>query len=203
MFEYVNDGMADCEDETDEPYFADEETSEWDCEDGLYAIPLSAVNDGSADCEDGSDESPLGEGHGYGDYTLTTLGVAEWTLGVDDGMLDVVFMNCGSFDSITTQMTYETYLLPSNCDDHELARYSLSDIMEGNVIGLEFMEFEGQQIISVYEEFELDGWNTVRLSTPDGEFADENPEVVLPAPGVGFALIALLGAAMLLHRKPE
>ena len=40
--------------------------------------------------------------------------------------------------------------------------------MEGNVIGLEFMEFEGQQIISVYEEFELDGWNTVRLSTPDG-----------------------------------
>ena len=203
MFEYVNDGMADCEDETDEPYFADEETSEWDCEDGLYAIPLSAVNDGSADCEDGSDESPLGEGHGYGDYTLTTLGVAEWTLGVDDAMLDVVFMNCGSFDSITTQMTYETYLLPSNCDDHELARYSLSDIMEGNVIGLEFMEFEGQQIISVYEEFELDGWNTVRLSTPDGEFADENPEVVLPAPGVGFALIALLGAAMLLHRKPE
>jgi len=41
----------------------------------------------------------------------------------------------------------------------------------------------------------------MRLSTPGGLYADENPEVVLPAPGMGLAVVALLGAAMLAARR--
>ena len=58
-------------------------------------------------------------------------------------------------------------------------------------------------VLYVDEDFELDGWNTVRLSTPAGEYADENPQVQLPAPGIGFALVAMLGAAMLAGRRDE
>ncbi|MBR68251.1 MAG: hypothetical protein CMA86_01910 [Euryarchaeota archaeon] len=207
-FEYVNDGDFDCEDESDEPYYDEEETSEWECEDGSDIIPLSWVNDGGPDCGDGSDESPTNGGHGYGGYGVMTMGIAEsmelgqWSYGEGTDMIEIVFMNCASFDEVTHELTYNTYLLPSDCGE-ELARYSLSEVMDGNVVGMFASMDEGQLGFYVDEDFELEGWNTVRLSTPNGEYADENPEVVLPAPGVGFALVAMLGAAMLAGRRDE
>ena len=203
----MNDGNYDCEDESDEPYYEEEETSEWNCDDGTLIL-LSAVNNGHQDCDDGSDESPTGHGHGYGGYGVVTMGIAEsmelgqWSYGEGTDMIEIVFMNCASFDEVTTQLTYDTYLLPSDCGE-ELARYSLSEVMDGDVVGMFASMDEGQLGFYVDEDFELEGWNTVRLSTPNGEYADENPEVVLPAPGVGFALVAMLGAAMLAGRRDE
>ncbi|MDP6199540.1 MAG: hypothetical protein QF531_02110 [Candidatus Poseidonia sp.] len=201
-FTSVNDGSYDCEDGSDEPYVESEESSEWDCEDGEYAVLLSSVNDGYQDCMDGSDESPTGEGHGYGDYYTQTMGMGQWTYGEGDSMLDVVFANCDSFASVTSDLYFNTYLLPSDCGE-DVARYSLSEIMNGDIAGIDYMDEDGQLILIIDESLELDGWNTVRLSTPDGEYADENPEVVLPAPGIGFALVAMLGAAMLAGRRND
>ena len=208
LFSNVNDGAADCEDETDEPYYEEDEISDFPCEDGQYAISLSSVNDGYQDCEDGSDEAPSGEGHGYGQYTFTSTGIADWTIGADDDTLEVVFAMCDTFDQASSYFSNENYLIPSDCGD-ELARYTMDEIMNGDIAGLDIFDMSDEShpnenyILYINDEFELDGWNTVRLSTPAGEYADENPQVQLPAPGIGLALVAMLGAAMLVGRRDE
>jgi len=205
---YVNDGMADCMDETDEQEGYSWEISSFECEDGEDEIDLSRVNNGEADCMDGSDEATVGEGHGYGQYSFSSTGPADWTMGADTNMLEIVFTNCASFDDGSSFFSNVNYLIPSDCGD-ELARYTMEEIMNGDIAGLDMLDEsdlsnpEENYILYIDEEFELEGWNTVRLSTPDGEYADENPQVQLPAPGIGFALIAMLGAAMLAGRRNE
>ena len=203
LFSNVNDGAADCEDETDEPYYEEDEVSDFPCEDGEGSIPLSYVNDGYADCQDGSDEAPEGEGHGYGEYALSTVGTGEWTMGEGETMLEVVFSSCDTFTYVSSDISGASYDLPSECGE-DLARYTFDEIMNGEVLGLEFYDYgDGGSLLYLDEEFELEGWNALRLSTPSGEYADENPEVVLPAPGVALSLFAMLGAAMLLNRRNE
>jgi hypothetical protein len=129
-------------------------------------------------------------------------------MGADTNMLEIVFANCASFDDGSSLFADADYLIPSDCGD-ELARYTMKEIMNGDITGLEMFDEsdlsnpEENYILYINEEFELEGWNTVRLSTPEGEYADENPQVQLPAPGIGFALIAMLGAAMLAGRRNE
>ena len=53
-FDYVNDGMEDCADGSDEP----EHASDFTCSDGT-SIDFSSVNDGELDCDDGGDEGIL------------------------------------------------------------------------------------------------------------------------------------------------
>ena len=200
---YVNDGWADCQDGTDEEEGYSWEISGFECDDG-DEIDLSQVNNGEADCMDGSDEATVGEGHGYGDYTFTSTGIAEWTMGDDDDMLEIVFAMCDTFDDAQSTFASASYLLPSDCGD-ELARYTMDEIDNGDIAGLMLMYDDdyGTAMLLVDEDFELDGWNTVRLSTPSGEYADENPQVQLPAPGIGFAVLAMLGAAMMAGRRNE
>ena len=205
---FVNDGMVDCMDETDEQEGYSVEISGFECDDGEFEIDLSQVNDGVEDCEDGSDEATVGQGHGYGEYSFTSTGPAEWTMGADTNMLEIVFANCDTFEETSSFLSNIEYLIPSDCGD-ELARYTLAEIMNGDVVGLQIydmsdnMDYDENYALYVDEEFELDGWNAVRLSTPDGEYADENPQVQLPAPGIGLALVAMLGAAMLSGRRDE
>jgi len=205
---YVNDGIYDCMDETDEQEGYSWEISSFECEDGADEIDLSQVNDGMADCSDGSDEATVGEGHGYGSYSFTSTGIADWTMGTGDDTLEIVFMACDTFDDRDSIFANEEYLLPSDCGV-ELARYTMAEIMNGDITGLQIYDMSDDSdssetyLLEVGEEFELDDWNTVRLSTPEGEYADENPQVQLPAPGIGFALIAMLGAAMLAGRRNE
>ena len=204
---FVNDNWADCEDETDEYDGYTYEISSFECLDG-DEIDLSYVNDGAEDCMDGSDEMAVGEGHGYGQYSFSSTGIAEWTVGADTYMLEIVFTNCDSFEQSSSFLASVDYLVPSDCGD-ELARYSMAEIMNGDITGLELVDLDedmnpgNEFVLFIDEEFELEGWNTVRLSTPDGEYADENPQVQLPAPGIGFALVAMLGAAMLAGRRNE
>ena len=73
--------------------------------------------------------------------------------------------------------------------------------MNGDVPGLSFSDDDGLGTLTVDTDFALDGWNAVRLSTPDGAYADENPEVQLPAPGLGLTALTMLGAALLMHRR--
>ena len=123
-------------------------------------------------------------------------------------MLEIVFTNCDSFADGSSLFSNADYLIPSDCGD-ELARYSMAEIMNGDITGLSMLDEsdlsnpEENYVLYIDEDFELEGWNTVRLSTPDGEYADENPQVQLPAPGIGVALIAMLGAAMLAGRRNE
>ena len=160
-----------------------------------HAPPFAVVFDGL-----------IGEGHGYGDYTFTSTGIADWTMGADDDMLEIVFAMCDTFEETETAFERYSYLIPSDCGD-ELARYTMAEIMNGDIAGLELVDLdeemnpENEFVLFIDEEFELEEWNTVRLSTPDGEYADENPQVQLPASGIGFALIAMLGAAMLASRR--
>jgi len=205
---YVNDNWADCMDETDEYDGYTYEVSDFVCDNGNH-IALSMVNDGHDDCDDGgSDELTVGEGHGYGEYTFTSTGIASWTMGADDDMLEVVFVMCDTFEDASSSISGDDYLLPSDCGD-ELARYTMDEILNGDIAGLTMYDMSDvdhsydNYVLYVDEDFELDGWNTVRLSTPDGEYADENPQVQLPAPGIGFALVAMLGAAMLAGRRDE
>ena len=199
---FVNDNWNDCEDETDEREGYNYEISDFVCDDGDH-IPLSHVNDGVMDCHDGSDEMPAGDGHGYGEYMFSTTGPASWTLGTDADMLEIVFAMCDTFDQASSYFSHENYLIPSDCGD-ELARYTMDEIDNGDIAGLTLLsDGHHNPILYIDDEFELDGWNTVRLSTPDGEYADENPQVQLPAPGIGFALVAMLGAAMLAGRRDE
>ena len=205
-FSKVNDGYVDCLDSEDEPVYYEDEISDFPCEDGEWNIQLSRVNDGYIDCMDGSDEPPRGEGHGYGGYEFASIGPAQWTMGTDDDMLEIVFTMCDTFELVESQLG-DDYLLPSDCGD-ELARYTMDEIMNGDVLGLELDLYDepgmGEEYeLYVDESFELDGWNTVRLSTPSGEYADENPEVQLPAPGIGFAILTMLGAAMMAGRRNE
>ena len=81
----------------------------------------------------------------------------------------------------------------------------MDEIDNGDIAGLMLMydDGDGSAMLYVDEDFELDGWNTVRLSTPSGEYSDENPQVQLPAPGIGFAVLAMLGAAMMAGRRNE
>ena len=208
ILSWVNDGYEDCEDGSDEYEGYSYETSGFECEDGEYEIDLSEVNNGYEDCEDGSDEATVGEGHGYGMYTFFSTGIASWSMDENTSMLEIVFSNCNTFDETSAQFGGEDYLLPSDCGD-ELARYSMAEIMNGDITGLSMLDdsepsdTEESYVLYVDEDFELEGWNTVRLSTPDGEYADENPQVQLPAPGIGFALIAMLGAAMFLNRRND
>ena len=124
-------------------------------------------------------------------------------MGADDDVMELVFAMCDTFDDAESMFANANYLLPSDCGD-ELARYTMDEIDNGNITGLMLMYDDyGNPEVYVDEDFELDGWNTVRLSTPDGEYADENPQVQLPAPGIGFALVAMLGAAMLAGRRDE
>jgi hypothetical protein len=199
---YVNDGYTDCGDGTDEEEGYSWEISGFECDDG-DEIDLSQVNNGEADCMDASDEATVGEGHGYGEYVFVSTGIADWTMGADDDMLEVVFAMCDTFDEVQSMLGSAEYLLPSDCGE-ELARYTMDEIDNGDIAGLTLMyDDDGNPMLYVDEDFELDGWNTVRLSTPDGEYADENPQVQLPAPGIGFALVAMLGAAMLAGRRYE
>ena len=157
---------------------------------------------------DGSDEATVGEGHGYGSYSFTTTGPAQWSIGTGDDTLEIVFTMCDSFDEVESMFADASYLLPSDCGD-ELARYTFDEIMNGDIAGLTIYDMSDvdnsyeNYVLYVDEDFELDGWNTARLSTPDGEYADENPQVQLPAPGIGFALVAMLGAAVLAGRRHE
>ena len=206
VLSYVNDDYDDCEDGTDEEEGYSWEVSGFECDDG-DEIDLSQVNNGEEDCMDGSDELTVGEGHGYGEYTFTSTGIADWTMGTDDDMLEVVFVMCDIFEDASSSISGDEYLLPSDCGD-ELARYTFDEIMNDEIAGLTMYDMSGvnddeNYVLYVDEDFELDGWNTLRLSTPDGEYADENPQVQLPAPGIGFALVAMLGAAMLAGRRNE
>jgi hypothetical protein len=204
---YVNDGWEDCGDGTDEEEGYLWEISGFECDDG-DEIDLSQVNNGEQDCMDGSDEASVGEGHGYGQYSFISTGIAEWTVGADNDTLEVVFAMCDTFGDAESMFANANYLVPSDCGD-ELARYSMAEIMNGDITGLELVDLDedmnpgNEFVFFIDEEFELEGWNTVRLSTPDGEYADENPQVQLPAPGIGFALVAMLGAAMLAGRRNE
>jgi len=199
---YVNDGWDDCGDGTDEEEGYSWEISGFECDDG-DEIDLSQVNDGVQDCMDGSDEPTVGEGHGYGMYAFASTGIADWTIGADDDTLEIVFTMCDTFGDAESMFANAEYLLPSDCGD-ELARYTMDEIDNGDIIGLMLTyDDDGNPVLYVDEDFELDGWNTVRLSTPDGEYADENPQVQLPAPGIGLALVAMLGAAMLAGRRDE
>ena len=205
---FVNDNWADCMDETDEWDGYSYEVSDFVCDNGNH-IALSMVNDGHDDCDDGgSDELTVGEGHGYGSYSFTTTGPAQWSIGTGDDTLEIVFTVCDSFNEVESMFAEASYLLPSDCGD-ELARYTMDEIMNDEIAGLTMYDMSDvdhsyeNYVLYVDEDFELDGWNTVRLSTPDGEYADENPQVQLPAPGIGFALVAMLGAAMLAGRRHE
>ena len=202
---YVNDGYEDCMDGSDEQEGYSFELSGFECDDGEYDIDLSQVNNGEADCMDASDEATVGEGHGYGDYTFMSTGIADWTMGDDDDMLEIVFAMCDTFGDADSSFAGDSYLIPSDCGD-ELARYTIEEIDNGNITGLMCLG-SGEDALCeeliVDEDFELDGWNTVRLSTPSGEYADENPQVQLPAPGIGFAVLAMLGAAMMAGRRNE
>ena len=199
---YVNDGWTDCGDGTDEEEGYSWEISGFECDDG-DEINLSEVNNGQQECMDGSDEATVGEGHGYGDYGFISTGIAEWTIGADDDTLEVVFAMCDTFDDAESMFADADYLLSSDCGD-ELARYTMDEIDNGDITGLMLMyDDNGIPMLLVDEDFELDDWNTVRLSTPNGEFADENPQVQLPAPGIGFAILAMLGAAMMAGRRNE
>ena len=199
---WVNDGYEDCMDSSDEEEGYSYEISGFECDDG-DEIDLSQVNDGEDDCMDASDEATVGEGHGYGEYTFTSTGIADWTMGDDDDMLEIVFAMCDTFDDAQSTFASASYLLPSDCGD-ELARYTMDEIDNGDITGLMLMyDDDGTPMLYVDEDFELDGWNTVRLSTPSGEYADENPQVQLPAPGIGFAVLAMLGAAMMAGRRNE
>ncbi|MDA7464307.1 hypothetical protein N8996_05910 [Candidatus Poseidonia alphae] len=204
-FSKVNDGYVDCLDSEDEPVYYVDEISDFPCEDGEDNIPLSWVNDGHIYCMDGSDEAPQGEGHGYGEYEFASF-LEIWAMGTDDDMLEIVFTMCDSFDLVESQLG-DDYLLPSDCGD-ELARYTMDELLNGDVVGVELYTSDepgmGEEyVLYVDESFELDGWNTVRLSTPSGEYTDENPEIQLPAPGIGFAILAMLGAAMMAGRRNE
>ncbi|MCH1461266.1 MAG: hypothetical protein L7U25_02800, partial [Candidatus Poseidonia sp.] len=185
---------------SDEPTYEEEV---YTCSDDGSEIPMSWVNDGANDCMDASDDATGGEGHGYGDYTFTATGIADWTMGDDDDMLEIVFAMCDTFGDAQSTFASASYLLPSDCGD-ELARYTMDEIDNGDITGLMLMyDDDGTPMLLVDEDFELDGWNTVRLSTPSGEYADENPQVQLPAPGIGFAVLAMLGAAMMAGRRNE
>ena len=207
ILSWVNDVYVDCDDHTDEPDGYMTETSSFTCDSG-HTVTLSHVNDQHDDCPDGSDELPEAEGHGYGDYDVVVGGAHIWNVGEGDHTLEVVFANCQEFTETRpytgVQMSFTplSYLVPQNCGE-DLARYSLTDIAAGEVVGLSYAESHGERTLSVNTTFGLDGWNAVRLSTPTGEYADENPQVQLPAPGAGFAVLAMLGAALLAHRKPE
>lgn len=201
VLSYVNDGYADCQDETDEQEGYTYETSFFECTDGEYEIDLSEVNNGYEDCMDGSDESASGEGHGFGQYALISTGIAEWTIGSGDDMLELVFAMCESFEEVESS-NYDEYLIPSDCGD-ELARYSLDDIMNGEVDGLGISDLSEDLTLIVDDEFELEGWNTIRVSTPDGQYSDENPQVQLPAPGFGFAIVAMLCGAIIAGRRDD
>ena len=205
ILSWVNDVYIDCHDQTDEPEGYMTETSSFTCDSG-DTVPLSHVNDQHEDCDDGSDELPEADGHGYGEYDVVVGGAYTWTVGEGDHTLEVVFANCQDFtqtypyNGVQTTFAPLPYLVPENCGG-DVARYSLTDIAAGEVVGLSVTE--SYETLTVETNFTLDGWNAVRLSTPTGEYADENPQVQLPAPGAGFAVLAMLGAALLARRKPE
>ena len=205
ILSWVNDVYIDCHDQTDEPEGYMTETSSFTCDSG-DTVPLSPVNDHHEDCHDGSDELPEAEGHGYGEYDVVVGGAYMWTVGEGDHTLEVVFANCQDFiqtypyNGVQTTFAPLPYLVPENCGE-DVARYSLTDIAAGEVVGLSVTE--SYEMLTVETNFTLDGWNAVRLSTPTGEYADENPQVQLPAPGAGFTVLAMLGAALLARRKPE
>ncbi|MEC8632731.1 MAG: hypothetical protein VXY10_04765 [Candidatus Thermoplasmatota archaeon] len=207
ILSWVNDVYIDCHDQTDEPEGYMTETSSFTCDSG-DTVPLSHVNDHHEDCHDGSDELPEAQGHGYGEYDVVVGGAYTWTVGEGDHTLEVVFANCQDFtqtypyNGVQTTFAPLSYLVPENCGG-DVARYSLTDIAAGEVVGLSYAESDGERTLRVETNFTLDGWNAVRLSTPAGEYADENPQVQLPAPGAGFAVLAMLGAALLARRKPE
>ena len=203
ILSWVNDNIVDCYDHTDEPDGYMTETSSFTCDDG-DTIHLSQVNNQHQDCHDGSDELPPADGHGYGDYDILQSGPHQWKLGEGEHRLDVVFANCEGFEPQYPQsgFTHSTYLLPQDCGA-EIARYSLDEIIDGDVVGLSYSDAHGPGTLTVDTDFALDGWNAVRLSTPSGAYADENPEVQLPAPGIGLTVMTLLGAAMLMHRRNE
>ena len=207
ILSWVNDVYVDCHDETDEPVGYRTETSSFTCDSG-DTVPLSSVNNHHSECPDGSDELPEADGHGYGEYDVVMGGAYTWTVGEGDHTLEVVFANCQDFTTtypyygVQSSFTPISYLVPENCGG-DVARYSLTDIAAGEVEGLSYAESDGERTLRVETNFALDGWNAVRLSTPAGEYADENPQVQLPAPGAGFAALAMLGAALLARRKLE
>ena len=164
------------------------------------------MNDHHEDCHDGSDELPEAQGHGYGEYDVVVGGAYTWTVGEGDHMLRGGLRKLSGFHSdlpvqrCADDLCSSPYLVPENCGG-DVARYSLTDIAAGEVVGLSVLE--SFETLTVDTNFTLDGWNAVRLSNADRWYADENPQVQLPAPGAGFAVLAMLGAALLARRKPE
>ena len=71
-------------------------------------------------------------------------------------MLEVVFTSCDTFTSVSSSFTSASYTLPTDCGE-ELARYSLEDIMNGEVAGLEFYDYgDGQTLLYLDEDLELE-----------------------------------------------
>ena len=93
-----------------------------------------------ANVHDGSDELSEAQGHGY-EYDVVVGGAYTWTVGEGDHTLEVVFANCQDFtqtypyNGVQTSFAPLPYLVPENCGG-DVARYSLTDIAAGEVVGL-------------------------------------------------------------------
>jgi len=209
----VSDDNMDCADGDDEPEYEEgQDTNVFYCNDGSDSIPMEWVNDDYDDCEDGSDEAE-GEGHGYGDYSVETLGfgsdgLIEWNGGSitdstsADGM-DLVLSMCDSFEEIGEDVQI---MRGVDCAD-DVERWSFADIAAGNVVGIEFFDDDGSGTLTngdmfmITEDLETtEDWNAVRLAKGMA-YADENPEVVLPGFTAALGIISMLGAALLVRKN--
>jgi hypothetical protein len=210
----VSDDNMDCADGEDEPEFEEgQDMNEFMCYHGSGSVPMEWVNDNFDDCGDGSDEG-LGEGHGYGEYVVGSVGMGagemiEWNGGSltdatsADGM-DLVLSMCDSFKTIDG--TVGELSVGEDCGD-DVERWSFVDIAAGNVVGVEFFDADESGTLTNGDMFMIseglettEDWNAVRLAKGMA-YADENPEVVLPGFTAALGIISMLGAALLVRKN--
>ena len=207
--DWVNDGMEDCEDgsdEYDDASDSDNEPDMWMCDNG-EEIPEDWVNDGMEDCEDGSDEYDDGDWDNDGDDDgnsgpMHGVIADNLTFFAPISDFELRFLNCNGVDSLEAC----SLVFSGSLDSGVASVPEDVDCNSGCEATFTFDDVDMNGMVSPGDTLTIDdnsgGFTVALWDTWAQEYTDDSSASMPTLPGFGALLgtLGLLGAALASRR---